>query len=99
MMPSKNNRWTLPSWLEPEYEISLEHRRIRWVRQRRCTIHRILDELAHGCVAIALRDSNAGDRPAGVLGLADAFGSTYRGQSQGLTAIQDSAKYISYIWL
>src|SRR5258708_4467035 len=40
--------------LEPKYEVSLKQRRVRWIRQGRCTIHRIFDRLACGCVAVAL---------------------------------------------
>src|SRR6202166_682249 len=40
--------------LEPKYKVSFKERRVRGIRQRRCTIHRILDRLAGGCVAIAL---------------------------------------------
>src|SRR5450631_721593 len=45
--------------LEPKYKVSFKERRVRRIRQRRCTIHRILDRLARGCVAIALRNARA----------------------------------------
>src|ERR1700692_4241394 len=40
--------------LEPKYEVSFKKRRVRRIRQGRCTIHRIFDRLAGGGVAIAL---------------------------------------------
>src|SRR3979490_276072 len=40
--------------LEPKYEVSFKERRVRRIRQGRCTIHRIFDRLAGGGVAIAL---------------------------------------------
>src|ERR1700691_913277 len=54
--------------LEPKYEVSFEERRIRGIRQGRCTIHRILDRLAGGCVAVALGDARAGHLAARNLG-------------------------------
>src|ERR1700734_103656 len=46
-------------WVEPENKVSLEQRRILWFRQGRCTIHRILDRLTGGCIAVALGDARA----------------------------------------
>src|ERR1700676_5747006 len=46
--------------LEPKYKVSFKERRVRRIRQRRCTIHRILDRLTGGGVAIALGDARAG---------------------------------------
>src|SRR5271165_4506564 len=43
--------------LEPKYKVSFKKRRIRRIRQRGCTIHRILDRLAGGRVAVALGDA------------------------------------------
>src|ERR1700722_11024850 len=40
--------------VEPEYEVSFKQRRIRGIRQGRCTIHRVFDRLAGGGIAIAL---------------------------------------------
>src|SRR5450631_3256314 len=40
--------------LKPENKVSLEERRIRGLRQGRCTIHRIFNRLSGRCVAIAL---------------------------------------------
>src|SRR5258708_28933722 len=40
--------------LEPKYEVSLKDPRVRRIRQGRCTIHRVFDRLAGGCLAIAL---------------------------------------------
>src|ERR1700688_2751722 len=40
--------------LEPKYEVSFKKRRVRRIRQGRCTIHRIFDRLAGGGGAIAL---------------------------------------------
>src|ERR1700736_3730760 len=40
--------------LEPKYEVSFKERRVRRIRQWRCTIHRVFDRLAGSCVAIAL---------------------------------------------
>src|SRR3984957_11266750 len=54
--------------LEPKYEVSFEQRRIRGIRQGRCTIHRILDRLAGGGVAVALGDARAGHLAARNLG-------------------------------
>src|SRR6202140_4815648 len=39
---------------KPECEVSFKERRIRRIRQGRCTIHRVFDRLPGGCVAIAL---------------------------------------------
>src|SRR4030081_2161775 len=46
--------------LEPKYEISFKERRVRRIRQGRCTIHRIFDRLACGSVAVALGHACAG---------------------------------------
>src|ERR1700678_2317034 len=52
---------------EPEYEVSFKQRRIRGIRQGRCTIHRVFDRLAGGGIAIALGDVDAGHFAAGHL--------------------------------
>src|SRR5450755_4539203 len=44
---------------KPEYEVSFKQSRIRRIRQGRCTIHRIFDRLAGGCVAVALGNARA----------------------------------------
>src|SRR5665213_1668269 len=38
--------------LEPEYKVSFEQGRVRRIRQGRCTIHRIFDRLAGGCIPV-----------------------------------------------
>src|SRR6185437_14005085 len=45
--------------LEPNYEVSFEQCRVRRIRQRRCTIHRIFDGLAGNGIAVALSDPRA----------------------------------------
>src|SRR5271168_1174988 len=42
---------------EPKYKVSFKQRWVRRIRQGRCTIHRILNRLARGRVAIALGDA------------------------------------------
>src|ERR1700735_2091003 len=46
--------------LEPKYEVSFKERRIRRIRQRRCTIHRIFNRLAGGRIAVALSHARTG---------------------------------------
>src|SRR6266404_2595100 len=40
--------------LEPKYEVSFKERRVRRIRQGRCSIHRVFDRLPGGRVAVAL---------------------------------------------
>src|SRR5258708_33912376 len=54
--------------LEPKYEVSFKERRVRRIRQRRCTIPRVFDRLARGCVAIALGHACSCHLAAGNLG-------------------------------
>src|ERR1700677_1952157 len=53
---------------EPKYEVSFKQRRVRGIRQGRCTIHRVFDRLAGGGIAIALGDAGARHLAAGNLG-------------------------------
>src|SRR5580658_10050925 len=58
-------------WVEPENKVSLKQRRVGRFRQGRCTIHRILDRLAGGCIAVALGDARARHLAARYLGHRD----------------------------
>src|SRR3984893_1893750 len=57
--------------LEPKYEVSFKERRVRRIRQGRCTIHRVFDRLPRGCVAIALGHASSCHLPARNLGYFD----------------------------
>src|ERR1700679_1644907 len=54
--------------LELEYEVCFKQRRIRGIRQGRCTIHRVFDRLAGGGIAIAFGGGGAGHFRAGPAG-------------------------------
>src|SRR6202051_4576312 len=45
--------------LEPKYEVSLKERRVRRIRQGRCTIHRVFDRLTGGGGALSLPPGGA----------------------------------------
>src|ERR1700676_957939 len=55
---------TLFFGMKVDHKISFKQSRVRRRRQWRCTIHRILDRLARGCIAVALAHMRAGHLPA-----------------------------------